>query len=240
MNILLIEDDERIVDFLVRGLKGEGYAINVASDGSVGLAIASHGDWDVIILDLMLPIMDGREVCQTLRRAKNNTPILMLTALETTDDIVRGLRMGANDYITKPFAFDELVARLQVLARSGHQPITEDTNVITIGDVRFDRNALEVTKAGTLIKLTALEYALLEFLMVEAGKVVSRVRILQNVWGSQEDPLTNVVDVYIRRLRIKVFGGDDHCPIRTIRGRGYRFDRSESDSPATNRRLVHY
>lgn len=235
MKVLLVEDDERIVDFLVRGLKGEGYSIQVAKDGSVGLAMASHGEWDVIILDLMLPIMDGREVCQTLRRAKNNTPILMLTALETTDDVVRGLRMGANDYMTKPFAFDELVARLQVLARSGHRPITEDTNVLEIGDIRFDRNALEVTKAGKHIDLTALEYALLEFLMVEAGKVVSRVRILQNVWGSQDDPLTNVVDVYIRRLRTKVFGTDDHCPIKTIRGRGYRFDRSEAAPAQTGR-----
>ena len=224
MKILLIEDDQRIVEFLVRGLNGEGYTISVAENGATGLNMATQGEWDVIILDLMLPIMDGREVCQTLRRAKIATPILMLTALETTEDIVRGLRMGANDYMTKPFAFDELVARLERLASTTMQAVLAEANVIEIGDLRFDRDALEVTKAGQAVELTALEYALLEFLMVEAGKVVSRVRILQNVWGSQDDPLTNVVDVYIRRLRSKLFADDDECPIRTIRGRGYRFD----------------
>ena len=149
----------------------------------------------------------------------------MLTALETTEDVVRGLRMGANDYMTKPFAFDELVARLEVLAPNSGFDSPDDTNVLEIGDVRFDRDALEVTKDGQLIDFTSLEYALLEFLMVEAGKVVSRVRILQNVWGSHEDPLTNVVDVYIRRLRTKLDGDDDESRIKTIRGRGYRFEK---------------
>lgn len=225
MKLLIIEDDDRIVEFLVKGLVAEGFAVQVARDGAEGLDMASKGDWDAIVLDLMLPILDGREICQTLRKAKIQTPILMLTALETTEDVVRGLRMGANDYMTKPFAFDELVARLEVLAPNSGFDSPDDTNVLEIGDVRFDRDALEVTKDGQLIDFTSLEYALLEFLMVEAGKVVSRVRILQNVWGSHEDPLTNVVDVYIRRLRTKLDGDDDESRIKTIRGRGYRFEK---------------
>jgi len=225
MKILLIEDDERIVEFLVRGLTSEGFAVQVAYDGAKGLEMASQGDWDIIILDLMLPTMDGREVCQTLRKARVTTPIIMLTALETTEDVVRGLRMGANDYMTKPFAFDELVARLKTLIKPTQNDSFKSDNVIEIGDIRFDREALEVTKAGVPVELTSLEYALLEFLMVETGKVVSRVRILQNVWGSQEDPLTNVVDVYIRRLRTKLDGDEDSSRIKTIRGRGYRFEK---------------
>lgn len=224
MKVLLIEDDERIVEFLVKGLVAEGFSLQVAQDGAVGLQMASKLEWDAIILDLMLPILDGREICQTLRKAKINTPILMLTALETTEEVVRGLRMGANDYMTKPFAFDELVARLELLAAGSGYNTPDNENVLEIGDIRFDRDSLEVTKAGEMVTLTSLEYALLEFLMVEAGKVVSRVRILQNVWGSNEDPLTNVVDVYIRRLRAKLDGTEEDSRIKTIRGRGYRFD----------------
>lgn len=225
MNILLVEDDDRIVEFLVRGLIAEGFSIQVARDGAAGLQMASKQSWDAIILDLMLPILDGREICQTLRKAKINTPILMLTALETTQDIVHGLRMGANDYMTKPFAFDELVARLGVLTPSSGFTNADSADVLEIGDIRFDRDSLEVLKAGEPVTLTSLEYALLEFLMVEAGKVVSRARIIQNVWGSSEDPMTNVVDVYIKRLRAKLHGANEESPIKTVRGRGYRFDK---------------
>lgn len=225
MKLLLVEDDDRIVEFLVKGLVAEGFSVQVARDGAAGLEMASKGEWDAIVLDLMLPILDGREICQTLRKARINTPILMLTALETTEDVVRGLRMGANDYMTKPFAFDELVARLEVLVPSTGFDDPNDDNLLEVGDIRFDRDALQVTKAGTVIDLTSLEYALLEFLMVEAGKVVSRVRILQNVWGSNEDPLTNVVDVYIRRLRTKLDDSAEDSRIKTVRGRGYRLDK---------------
>lgn len=225
MNILLVEDDERIVEFLVRGLVAEGFSIQVARDGAVGLQMASKQAWDAIVLDLMLPILDGREICQTLRKAKINTPILMLTALETTQDIVRGLRMGANDYMTKPFAFDELVARLGVLTPSSGFEDSSANDILEVGDIRFDRDSLEVSKDNVPVTLTSLEYALLEFLMVEAGKVVSRARILQNVWGSNEDPLTNVVDVYIKRLRTKLDGADNDSLIKTVRGRGYRLDK---------------
>ena len=225
MKLLLVEDDIRIVEFLARGLRAESHSVTVANDGQRGLSLAREGQWDVIILDLMLPILDGREVCQALRMEQNATPILMLTALDSTEDIVRGLQMGADDYLTKPFAFDELLARLENLHQRVRQPAAsgQKNRTLTIGNLSFDRDALMVRRAGREIELTSLEYALLEFLMVEAGKVVSRARILQNVWGAHEDPLTNVVDVYIRRLRMKI--GDEDAEdklIATVRGRGYR------------------
>ena len=222
MNVLLIEDDERIVEFLVRGLRAEGYNVTTARDGNEGYERALDGSFDAIILDLMLPGMDGRDICQNLRMKGIDTKILMLTALETTADVVRGLRMGADDYLTKPFAFDELVARLEVLGRKEGAFADEDSEILEVGPLVFDRDALSVTFHGTEIELTSLEYALLEFLMVEKGKVVSRARILQNVWGVHEDPLTNVVDVYIRRLRTKLAEKGPEKMVSTIRGRGYK------------------
>ncbi len=179
---------------------------------------------DVLALDVMLPKTDGREICQSLRKLNNTTPILMLTALETTEDIARGLKMGADDDMTKPFSFDELVARLEVLANRGEvADRTTQNSVLSGGGVTFDRRALTVHYKDEVIELTSLEYTLLEFLMIEAGKVVSRTRILQNVWGTYKDPLTNVVDVYIGRLRSKLdVEGNDL--ITTVRGRGYRFN----------------
>ena len=225
MKILVIEDDDRIVEFLRPGLSAEGYHVEVMRDGEAGLAAGRTGDYDVIILDLMLPKLDGREVCRRLRAEQNKTPILMLTALDTTEDIVRGLRFGADDYLTKPFAFDELIARVEALSRRG-----DSTDVplrtLEVADLLFDRDALIVHRAGREIDLTSLEYALLEFLMVEQGKVVSRARILDNVWGTSNDPLTNVVDVYIRRLREKIDDGFDKPLIKTVRGRGYRLSES--------------
>lgn len=222
MKLLLIEDDSRIVQFLQRGLKAEGHVVSVVQDGTEGLDQAEVGDWDAIVLDLMLPGKDGREICRTLRMNGNATPILMLTALDTTEDIVQGLRLGANDYMAKPFAFDELLARLERLADRDGAPAAKASALLEVADLTFDRDALVVRRGGSTIELTSLEYALLEFLMVEAGKVVSRARILQNVWGASEDPLTNVVDVYIRRLRAKIDQGRTSPLIKTIRGRGYR------------------
>ena len=224
MNLLLIEDDDRIVDFLSRGLRAEGHSVQVAQDGRAGLEQAQAAPWDVIILDLMLPEIDGREICRTLRVDKNETPILMLTALDGTEDIVRGLRLGADDYMPKPFAFEELLARLETLhRRSPEAPRAQDEKVLVAADLSFDRDALIVERDGKEINLTSLEYALLEFLMVETGKVVSRAQVLQNVWGLSQDPLTNVVDVYIRRLRAKIDDGFEPKLINTVRGRGYRF-----------------
>lgn len=222
MNILIIEDDDRIAQFLTRGLRAEGHVLHLAQSGDAGLAEARCGSYDAIILDLMLPGMDGREVCQSLRGDGIKTKILMLTALETTGDVVRGLRMGADDYLTKPFSFDELVARLEVFARSLHPDQPWQNTVLTVGDLSFDTDALQVTYAGAPVDMTSLEYALLEFLMTESGKVVSRARILQNVWGAHEDPLTNVVDVYIRKLRAKLAPMGAKDLITTVRGRGYR------------------
>lgn len=224
MNILLIEDDDRIAEFLMRGLKAEGHGMHHARDGAEGYRHALEGTYDAIILDLMLPGMDGREVCRNLRVKGTSARILMLTALETTEDVVRGLRMGADDYLTKPFAFDELVARLEVLGRSGPSPNSASANMLSAGPLNFDKEALCVTFHGKTVDMTSLEYALLEFLLTERGRVISRARILQNVWGAHEDPLTNVVDVYIRRLRAKLA---EHGPgevITTIRGRGYRLN----------------
>lgn len=221
MTILLVEDDERIVEFLQRGLQAEGYNVRAASDGEAGLQAAHAGGIELIILDLMLPKLDGREVCQTLRAEGMETPIMMLTALDTTEDVVRGLKFGADDYLTKPFAFDELLARVEALLRRGAAR-TVKPSLLKVADLEFDREALIVHRAGKAITLTSLEYALLEFLMVESGKVVSRARILQNVWGTSSDPLTNVVDVYVRRLRAHIDEGFSPPLIKTVRGRGYR------------------
>lgn len=223
MNILLIEDDGRIADFLARGLRAEGHEVERQSDGAVALERARTATWDAIILDLMLPSIDGREICRTLRLEKDDTPILMLTALDAVEDVVRGLRLGADDYLAKPFAFAELLARLETITRRGGRQRTDPgESRLQVDDLTFDLDALAVNRGSREIELTALEYALLEFLMRERGRVVSRARILQNVWGTREDPLTNVVDVYVRRLRAKI---DDPEPIKlitTIRGRGYR------------------
>ena len=223
MNLLLIEDDIRIIEFLARGLRAEGHTVTVETDGQSGLNRARAEKWDAIILDLMLPGLDGREVCRSLRAEKNSTPILMLTALDSTEEIVGGLRMGADDYLTKPFAFDELLARLENLKGRGDTPhIRREETVLKVADLTFDRDALIVMRGEREIELTSLEYALLEFLMTESGKVVSRARILQNVWGSSTDPLTNIVDVYVRRLRSKIDDGTETKLISTVRGRGYR------------------
>ena len=222
MNVLIIEDDERIASFLDRGLRAEGHHVELAADGEAGHAKASAEPYDAIILDLMLPGMHGLAVCQSLRAQGLRTPVLMLTALDGTEQIVSGLRMGADDYLTKPFAFDELMARLEALSRRGSGVVAPTDRVLQVADLVFDRDTLIVRRAGQTIELTSLEYALLEFLMVEQGKLVSRCRILQNVWGTSTDPLTNIVDVYIRRLRTKLDDGFEPQLIRTIRGRGYR------------------
>jgi len=163
LRLLLIEDDIRIVEFLGRGLKAEGHSVDIQNDGKSGFDAASKGAWDAIILDVMLPALDGREVCRSLRLDNNRTPILMLTALDSTDDIVRGLRLGADDYMTKPFAFDELLARLESLdRRSGAGEMKQAKGMMQAGDLSFDRDALIVKRDGKTIELTSLEYALLQ------------------------------------------------------------------------------
>jgi len=223
MRILLVEDDTRIVEFVRRGLVAEGYSVETAGDGHTGLELGTTLDLDVILLDLMLPGLDGREICRRLRAAQVHTPILMLTALDTLEDKVDGLRLGADDYLTKPFAFDELLARIEALLRrrNNFQP---DTAAIQVADLVLNRDTREVRRGERLIELTPKEFALLEYFMSQPGKVLSRTRILENVWGYNTDPLTNVVEVYIRHLRSKI---DQDFPtplLQTVRGFGYKLN----------------
>jgi len=227
MAILIVEDDERITQFVKRGLEAEGFLIEVANTGKLGLQFAIQGEYDLVLLDLMLPDLGGLEVCQQLRQQGVTTPILMLTAMDALDDKVAGLRMGADDYLTKPFAFDELIARIQALLRRNSQtqgykaPVVE----LAVGDLTLNRDTREVYRGGQLIELTPKEYALLECLMnTSRGRVLSRSQILAQVWGANADPLTNVVEVYIRSLRKKL---DEEFPtplIKTVRGFGYKLE----------------
>jgi DNA-binding response OmpR family regulator len=222
MNVWIVEDDARVSDFLSRGLRTEGYRPQVCKTGEEVLALLRSEQPALILLDVMLPGISGFEVCQQLRAARWSTPILMLTAMGAVQDRVTGLRCGADDYLTKPFAFEELLARIEALMRRPANLI-ERNAVLQVGAIRFDRTRMEVSKNQEVISMTARELALLELLMSAPGKLFSRERILANVWGVDEDPLTNVVDVYIRRLRSKL----DHAngsSITTVRGLGYRFE----------------
>ena len=232
MHILIVEDDPRVADFLDRGLRAEGYRTHVARDGHEGLALARQvaqqaredGTPTVMLLDLMLPGMGGLEVCQTLRAAGVALPILMLTALGTLDDRVSGLRLGADDYLVKPFAFEELLARIEALMRRSRDVAPANASHLVVGDLVLDRDAMRVTRGEQPVSLTARELAVLELLMSAPGRLFSRERILSAVWGTYEDPLTNVVDVYIRRLRSKIDDGQAQPLIHTQRGLGYRLE----------------
>jgi len=232
MNILIVEDDDRIADFLCRGLRAEGHMVQRAADGPAGLALAQDaareaqpGDAPtVLVLDLMLPGLSGLEICQTLRSAQVALPILMLTAQGSLEDRVTGLRLGADDYLCKPFEFEELLARLEALARRGREQRPRQANRLVVADLELDRERMQASRAGRPLQLTARELALLELLMSAPGRLFSRERILANVWGTNEDPLTNIVDVYIRRLRARI--DLDGLPplIHTARGLGYRLE----------------
>ena len=230
MHILVIEDDRRVADFLNRGLRAEGYTVQIAKSGTEGMALARGGDYTVILLDIMLPGINGIELCQTLRCEGHTTPILMLTAMGTIEERVAGLRCGADDYLIKPFAFDELLARIEALHRRSGKP-AETASILTVDDLVFDSEKMQVSRAGLRVTLTAKEIALLELLMRQPGRLYSRERILSNVWGVYEDPLTNVVDVYVRRLRAKLDDGHAVQLIKTVRGLGYKIE-SHSENPA--------
>jgi len=231
MNILIVEDDARIASFLLRGLRAEGHRVLHAADGPSGLAMAqdaaraaANGDEPtLILLDLMLPGLSGLEICQTLRAARVPLPILMLTAQGALEDRVAGLRLGADDYLCKPFEFEELLARLEALARRGREPLAQSPR-LTVGDLVLDRDRMQARRGAQPLALTAKELALLELLMAAPGRLFSRERILANVWGASEDPLTNIVDVYIRRLRAKVEVDGAPALIHTVRGLGYRLE----------------
>ncbi len=232
MNILLVEDDTRIADFLDRGLRAEGYRVLVAKNGFDGLSLAheaarqsaQEGVVTVMLLDVMLPGMSGLEVCQTLRASQIQLPILMLTALGTLEDRVSGLRLGADDYLVKPFEFEELLARIEALGRRGSLPHNTTKDIRVVADLELDTRSMRASRAGRTIALTARELALLELLISAPGRLFSRERILANVWGTNEDPLTNIVDVFIRRLRSKIDEGFDRPLIHTQRGLGYRLE----------------
>jgi DNA-binding response OmpR family regulator len=230
MNILVVEDEPLVADFLARGLSAEGHAVQVAVDGPEGHGYALAGGYDIILLDILLPGRSGLEVCEALRGAGITTPILMLTALDAVPDRIEGLRRGADDYVVKPYEFDELLARIDALVRrSARRLKPEEDRRFKSGDLEFDRETMEVRRGGAKLELTAKEIGILELLMTRPGTVVSRERILNSVWGVHADPLTNVVEVYIGRLRRKL---EAHGPrmIETRRGFGYRLIGPESDS----------
>jgi two-component system copper resistance phosphate regulon response regulator CusR len=218
MRVLLIEDERKVADFIARGLRAERFAVDVAYDGTSGWEMASAVDYDLIILDLMLPGVSGTELLKRFRRKGGNAAVLVLTARDATADKVENFEAGADDYLTKPFAFAELKVRVRALLR--RQPLTRN-NVLRVGDLELDRVGQQVRRAGRRIELTSKEYALLEYLTSHAGRVLSRTMIIEHVWDESFEGLTNIVDVYVRHLRSKV---DDPFPtklIRTVRGAGY-------------------
>jgi len=223
MRILIVEDETRIADFLQRGLRAEGHFPVVANDGESGLALALEGDFDLILLDMMLPGLHGRDICQQLRMGKVNTPLIILSAMDSLDDVIAGLRMGADDYMTKPFSFEELLARIETVMRRSSEVASEEQS-LALGPLAFDRESLRFTVDGKEIKMTAKELAIIELLMSHPGTLFSRERILSNVWGMNMDPLTNVVDVYIGKLRKKIDGDKSDSIIETVRGLGYRLN----------------
>jgi DNA-binding response OmpR family regulator len=219
VRLLLVEDDPSIARFIKKGLEAEHYQVDVAEDGERAVEMAPVTPYSLIILEVLLPRMDGLAVCRELRAHGLKTPILMLTVRDTLSDKVAGLRAGADDYMTKPFAFEELVARIRALLR--RQPTLDISPALAAADLLLDRETHEVRRGGRLIELTALEFALLEYLMERVGRVSSRSVIEAHVWGMDHDPSTNVVDVYISRLRHKI-DRDAAVPlIHTVRGVGY-------------------
>jgi len=219
VNILIIEDDRRIASFLERGLGAEGYNVSVEQDGRDGLERARVDPFEIIILDRILPYVDGMEVCRVLRQERRPVSILMLTARDTLQDKIDGLMAGADDYLTKPFAFDELLARLVALRRR-HGP-GESEGQLRVGPLVLDPQSRGLTRDGRPIDLTAREFELLRYLMANAGKVVSRQRLLNNVWEYGYDPGTKIVDVYVRYLRKKIDADGEPSLIQTVRGVGY-------------------
>jgi len=219
VHILLIEDDAEAARFLIKGLKESGYTVDHAPDGREGLFRATEGRFDVVISDRMLPHLDGLTVIQLMREKGVSTPVLVLSALGTVDDRIRGLKAGGDDYLTKPFAFAELLARIEALSR--RRTSVPETTRLKIADLEFDLLARRVTRSGKEIELTAREQKLLEFLMRRAGQVVTRTMLLEGVWDLHFDPQSNLIDVHISRLRQAIDRGSDRPLIHTVRGSGY-------------------
>ncbi|MDG2149600.1 MAG: response regulator transcription factor [Planctomycetota bacterium] len=219
MKILILEDDRVASDYLAKGLRERGYVVDQIEDGLEGLVRARHEPYDVLIVDRMLPSLDGLAVIEALRSAGQHTPVLIVSALGSVDERVRGLRAGGDDYLVKPYAFSELLARLEVLARRRSTAPVETE--LRVGDLALDLLTREVTRAGTEIPLQAREFQLLEYLMQHANQVVTRTMLLESVWDYHFDPQTNVIDVHISRLRKKIDKDFEYPLIHTVRGAGY-------------------
>jgi DNA-binding response OmpR family regulator len=218
VRILLVEDDARVAGFVAKGLREQTYAVDVARDGEEAVYLAAVNEYDLIVLDVMLPLKDGHAVCRELRGTGARVPILMLTARGSVDDRVNGLDCGADDYLTKPFDFKELLARLRALLR---RSAVFRPPVVQVGDLSMNTASHAVIRGGRAITLTAKEYALLEFLILNRDRVVGREQIAQHVWDENFDPFSNVIDVYIKRLRAKLDAGAPRRLIHTRRGEGY-------------------
>ena len=220
MRILLIEDDKEAAAYLCKALREAGHVPDHAPDGDSGAAMAGEGGYDVLVVDRMLPRRDGLSIIEDLRKRGDHTPALILSALGQVDDRVTGLRAGGDDYLPKPYAFSELLARVEALARRS-KPGEAET-VYRVGDLELDRLRHTVARAGKPVPLQPREFRLLEYLMKHAGQVVTRTMLLENVWDYHFDPQTNVIDVHVSRLRQKIDKGFDHPMLQTVRGAGYR------------------
>lgn len=226
MRILVIEDERKVAEFVARGLRDQRFAVDVSNDGQTGWEMASTCNYDLVVLDLMLPGLSGLEILKRIRRRGSQVPVLVLTARAGTPEKVENFEAGADDYLTKPFAFDELLVRVKALLRRGSP---DRSSILQIGDLEIDRQKQVAKRAGNRIELTPKEYSLLEYLSANAGRIMSRTMIIEHVWDESFQGLTNIVDVYVRHLRSKV---DDESPkklIHTVRGVGY----SISDETAT-------
>jgi len=229
VRILLVEDESDVARMLAKGLREQSYAVDTAADGDSAVYQAQINDYDLIILDVMLPLKDGFEVCRELRKSESAVPVLMLTAKDDVQDRIKGLDSGADDYLIKPFDFHELLARVRALLRRGRLLHPETIEIL---DLKIDTGSHQVRRASKLIELTAKEYALLEYLARRAGEVVSRSDIASHVWDENFDPFSNLIEVYIQRLRRKIDDGHELKLIRTLRGEGYRLAAGKEDQGA--------
>jgi DNA-binding response OmpR family regulator len=225
VRVLLVEDDPRIAHFVARGLREQTYAVDVAGTGEEALYLAAINTYDLVVLDVMIPAPDGFAVCKELRNAGQRMPILMLTARDAIEDRIEGLDRGADDYLTKPFEFRELLARLRALLR---RPSALQPSRLTVADLMVDTGGQTVSRNGRSIPLTAKEYALVEFLARNAGRVVGRAEIAEHVWDEQFDPFSNLIEVYVNRVRRKIDGGGAKPLLHTRRGAGYVLSANEN------------
>ena len=226
MRVLIIEDEPQVAKFLQKVLEANGHFCVVASNGRDGYSLALNGDFDLLLLDLILPEMHGHEVCQQLRMNKVNTPLIILSGMDSQGEIIAGLRMGADDYMTKPFSSKELMVRIETIMRR-NSAIASKNQTLRIGRLEFDQQSLSFSVDGKKISMTAKELAIMELLMRHPETMFTRERILNNVWGLDMDPLTNAVDVHIGKLRKKIDRGDGESIIETVHGLGYRLNISE-------------